>query len=115
PPDLVARHPPAQRSAARMLVLRRDAETIEHRAFIEFPQFVRPNDIVVLNDTRVVPARVFGEEGTIELLFLGELEPNIWKCLVKPGRKMRKGVRIRVGGRSGEVRALCEDGERIIA
>jgi len=115
PPDLIARHPPEQRNAARMLVLRRDAQTIEHGNFVQFPQFVRPSDVVVLNDTRVVPARVFTEDGTVELLFLAELEPNIWKCLVKPGRKMRKGARIRVGGRSGEVRALCEDGERIIA
>jgi S-adenosylmethionine:tRNA ribosyltransferase-isomerase len=115
PPELIARHPPAQRDAARMLVLRRDSQTIEHRAFAEFPEFVRANDIVVLNDTRVVPARVFADEGKIEMLFLREMEQNVWKCLVKPGRKMREGANVRVGGCRGEVRAICAEGERIIA
>jgi len=88
PEDLIARHPPAHRDDARMMVLHRTTQTIEHRGFRDFPSFVRDGDLVVLNDTRVIPARVFSDDGRIELLFIEELREKIWKCLVKPGRRM---------------------------
>jgi S-adenosylmethionine:tRNA ribosyltransferase-isomerase len=115
PPELIARHPPAQRDASRMLVLRRDGNTIEHRRFTDFPDFIHANEMVVLNDTRVVPARVFTDDRKIELLLLAEVAPHVWKCLVKPGRKMRKGASISLGDRRGVVRTVCEEGARIIA
>src|SRR5438105_15766995 len=91
PPELIARRPLARREESRMMALDRAAQRIEHRMFVEFPGFVREGDLVVLNDTRVIPARAFSDDGKIELLFL---EPaaageNTWKCMVKPGRKMR--------------------------
>jgi S-adenosylmethionine:tRNA ribosyltransferase-isomerase len=82
--------------------------------FREFPSFVGAEDLVLLNDTRVVPARVFSDDGRIELLFLEALRENAWKCLVKPGRKMREGALVHVQDVPGVVVEICPDGERII-
>jgi S-adenosylmethionine:tRNA ribosyltransferase-isomerase len=70
---------------------------------------------VVLNDTRVIPARVYSDDGQIEFLFLEAVRENVWKCLVKPGRRMRIGKKVTVTGATGEVLEICPDGERIIA
>ena len=98
-----------------MMVLHRASETIEHRTFADFPSYTREGDLVVLNDTRVIPARVFSDDGKIELLFLEPAGPGAWMCMVKPGRKMRIGAELRIGGVRGTVTDLCPDGERIIA
>ena len=123
PDELIARYPAARRDESRMMVLHRADQRIEHRMFGEFPSFTRAGDIVVLNDTRVVPARAFSDDGRIEFLFLealaGELAPaglrSVWKCLVKPGRRMRVGAEVRLGGIRGQVIGIEPDGERIIA
>ena len=115
PEHLIARHPPAGRSDARMLVLHRDSQRIEHRAFVDFPAYLQPGDLAVLNDTRVIPARVFANEGKLELLFVSRAEPALWTCLVKPGRKARVGVQVRIGEACGIVeRILSPAGERVI-
>ena len=114
PEDLIARHPPPHREDARLMVLHRDAQTIEHRSFRDFPSFVRERDLVVLNDTRVIPARVYSDDGRIELLFLEEVRDRAWKCLVKPGRKMQLGALVHVRDVPGVVLEICPDGERII-
>jgi len=120
PDDLIARHPAEQRDASRMLVLLRDTQRIEHRRFAEFPAYLREGDLVVLNDTRVIPARAFSDDRKIELLFLEQIaapaaEDRVtWKCLVKPGRKMRLGALVHVGGVAGVVRGIEPEGERII-
>jgi S-adenosylmethionine:tRNA ribosyltransferase-isomerase len=127
PEDLIARHPAERRDGSRMMVLRRQTQTIEHRAFADFPSYLRGGDLVVLNDTRVIPARVFSDDGKVELLFLenlnvsGKISPrppgcgSIWRCLVKPGRKMRLGAEVRIGGVRGVVNGIEPDGERVIA
>ncbi|HEY3899819.1 MAG TPA: tRNA preQ1(34) S-adenosylmethionine ribosyltransferase-isomerase QueA [Chthoniobacter sp.] len=115
PEDLIARHPLARREDSRMMVLHRDEERIEHRCFWEFPTFLREGDLVVLNDTRVIPARVFADGGKIELLFLEAVREQVWKCLVKPGRRMRIGATVEVRGVKGVVEEILPDGERIIA
>lgn len=115
PPELVARYPLPRRDASRMLVLDRTEGTISHRSFTDFPSYLRDGDLVVLNDTRVIPARVFSDDGRIEMLFLEPVDAKIWKCMVKPGRKMRLGARVLVKGCGGEVREILPDGERIIA
>src|SRR4249920_3889368 len=89
PPELIAARPLPRRQDARMMVLDRTRQTIDHRQFVELLQFVRPGDLLVLNDTRVRPARRFSDDGAIEFLFLEQLDPRRWRCLVKPGRKMR--------------------------
>ncbi len=119
PERLIARHPPAERSAARMMVLHRADRRIEHRAFAEFPDYLRPGDLAVLNNARVIPARVFAQTaygGTLKLLVVQRPEPTLWICLVKPGRKARVGAVVRVGGVSGVVERVLpgEDGERVI-
>ena len=114
PERLIARYPPAARSGARMMVLHRAERRIEHRAFTDFPGFLRPGDLAVLNDARVIPARVMANGGALELLVVARPEPTLWTCLVKPGRKARSGATLRVGGVRGTVEAVLADGERVI-
>ena len=115
PDDLIARYPLPRREDSRMMVLHRDGERIEHRQFRDFPTFLRDGDLVVLNDTRVIPARVFSDDGKIELLFLESVRENVWQCLVKPGRKMRLGAIVHVRGVAGVVEEILPEGERVIA
>jgi len=114
PEGLIARYPLPRREASRMMVLHRDGERIEHRSFAEFPAFLRQGDRVILNNTRVIPARVFSDDGKVELLFLEAAGELAWKCMVKPGRRMRVGREVTVGGIRGCVREVLESGERLI-
>ena len=115
PDELIARHPLPRREDSRMLVLHRADQRLEHRLFRDFATFLRPGDLVVLNDTRVIPARVFSDDaGRIELLFLEALREHVWKCLVKPGRKMRLGATVTIRGTTGVVIGIEPEGERII-
>jgi S-adenosylmethionine:tRNA ribosyltransferase-isomerase len=114
PDELIARYPLPRREDSRMMVLHRDGERIEHRHFRDFPGYLSAGDLVVLNDTRVIPARVFSDDGKIELLFLEIVRENVWKCLVKPGRKMRLGATVRVQDVEGVVVGIEPEGERLI-
>ena len=115
PDDLIARHPLPRRDASRMMVLHGAAQRIEHRMFADFPTYLHDGDLVVLNDTRVIPARAYSDDGKIELLFLEATGDAIWKCLVKPGKKMRVGASIVVAGNRGTVTEILPEGERLIA
>src|SRR5262245_43763023 len=110
PEELIARYPLPRREDSRMMVLHRDGERIEHRQFRDFPAYRCEGDLVVLNDTRVIPARVFSDDGKIELLFLEIVRENVWKCMVKPGRKMRMGATVRVRDVEGIVVGIEPDG-----
>ena len=114
PEDLIASHPPAERGASRMLVLDRASGTIEHRYFKDFLSYIRPGDLAVLNDTRVIPARVFSDDGKIELLCLDRHSPTEWRCLVRPGKKMKPGRTVEVGGVVGTVAEVLPNGDRIV-
>ena len=114
PPELIASRPLKLRSASRMMVIYRDSGVIEHRAFAEFETFMRPNDLLILNDTRVIPARVFSDDGMIELLCLDRLSPLDWRCLVRPGKKMKPGRTVVVGGITGSVVETYENGDRLV-
>jgi S-adenosylmethionine:tRNA ribosyltransferase-isomerase len=114
PLELIARRPLPERQEARMMVLDRARQTIDHRKFVELPQFVRPGDLLVLNDTRVRPARRFSDDGVIEFLFLEQLDPQRWRCLVKPGRKMRIGAMTMLDGVAVRVEKICLEGERVV-
>ena len=114
PDELIARHPLPRREDSRMMVLHRAEQRIENRMFRDFPSFLREGDLVVLNDTRVIPARVFSDDGRIELLFLEAVRENTWKCLVKPGRKMRLGALVHIREVVGVVVGIEPEGERII-
>ena len=115
PRELIAQRPPARREDSRMMVLHRDAQTIEHRQFHELTKFLQPGDLLILNDTRVLPARRFSTDGTIEFLFIDQIEPRRWKCLVRPGRKMRVGVTTKIDETTLRVEEITPDGERIMA
>lgn len=82
--------------------------------FSDFETFLKPDDLLVLNDTRVIPARLFSDDGKIELLFLNGESPTRWRCLTKPGRKMKIGRTIQIGGITGTVVAIFENGDRLI-
>ncbi len=115
PRELIAQRPLQRREDSRMMVLHRGEQTIEHRQFRELKTFLQPGDLLVLNDTRVLPARRFSDDGVIEFLFLERLGPARWKCLVKPGRKMRVGATAKIDNVALRVEQITLDGERIVA
>ncbi|MEX1049040.1 MAG: tRNA preQ1(34) S-adenosylmethionine ribosyltransferase-isomerase QueA [Akkermansiaceae bacterium] len=112
PPELIAARPLAERSASRMLIVHRDSGRIEHRMFRDFPEYLRPDDLLLLNDTKVIPARVFSDDGKKELLCLDRLSPLEWRCLVRPGKFMKTGRTVTVGGISGTVMEVYDNGDR---
>src|SRR6266478_1389354 len=114
PRELIAQWPPARREDSRMMVLHRDAQTIEHRQFHELKRFLRPGDLLVLNDTRVLPASRFSNDGAVEFLLLERLGPRRWKCLVKPGRRMRVGASAQIDDAILQVEHITADGERVV-
>src|SRR6266567_3193589 len=115
PRELIAQRPPEHRGDSRMMVLHRHTQTIEHQQLRELKTFLQPDDLLVLNDTRVLPARRFSNDGAIEFLFLQRLGPRRWKCLVKPGRKMRLGATATIDNATLQVEKISSDGERIVA
>jgi len=115
PRELIAQRPLRRREDSRMMVLDRAAQTIEHRQFRELKTFLQPGDLLVLNDTRVLPARRFSDDGVIEFLFVERLGTRHWKCLVKPGRKMRAGATAKIDNVTLRVETVTSDGERIVA
>lgn len=114
PPELIASEPLADRSSSLMLVVHRASGTFEHRHFSEFASFLGNGDLVVLNDTRVVPARFFSNDGKREILRVEAESPTSWRCMVKPGKKFRLGHSIEIGGSTGTVRGIEENGDRLI-
>jgi len=115
PPELIAQHPPEERGASRMMVLDRAAGTISHKMFSDFSGYVSSDDLLVLNDTRVVPARYFSNDGKKELLRLEVMSATRWKCLARPGKKLRVGKTIEIGDARGTVVEVCEEsGDRVI-
>jgi len=115
PAELIAQRPLPRREDARMMVLRRDAQTVEDRRFVELKTLFSPGDLLVLNDTRVVPARKFSDDGGIEFLFVERLGRARWKCLIKPGRKFRVGATTKIDHVIARVEEVLPDGERIVA
>lgn len=115
PEELIATRPLPRRDDSRMMVLDRREERIEHRKFAELGEFLEPGDLLVLNNTRVVNARRFSDDNRIEFLFLNQLGPARWKCLVRPGRKMRVGAMATIEGTAVRVEEICPDGERIVS
>ena len=114
PPDLIADRPTERREQSRMLVLDRTAEMITHRQFADFPSFLSPEDLVVLNDSRVIPARLHDATGKIEMLLLEQRDPLHWTAMVRPGKKMRIGAIVEVAGTSAAVTEILADGTRLL-
>jgi S-adenosylmethionine:tRNA ribosyltransferase-isomerase len=114
PAELIASEPLAERAASRMLVVHRGNGNIEHRHFSDLLSYVREGDVLALNDTRVVPARFFSNDGRKELLRLEVLGPRRWRCMVKPGKKLRVGDSIVIGAATGQVMEVLENGDRVM-
>lgn len=113
PPGLIADRPAERRDESRMLVLHRSDGRVEHRRFRDFPEYLHPGDIVALNDSRVIKARLLSGDGRFEIFLLECHGHNTWKCLARPGRKLREGTRVPIAGTVAEVTAVLPGGERI--
>jgi S-adenosylmethionine:tRNA ribosyltransferase-isomerase len=114
PTELIATTPTARRDESRMLVVHRTSGRIEHRSFRDFPSYIGEGDIVALNDSRVIKARLLTDPPGIEIFLLENLGGTLWKCLVKPGRKLRPGTRVAIAGTTAEVVDVLPGGERIM-
>ena len=120
PEELIAQDPLEDRSGSRLLVLDKETGEIKHRMFRDITEYLRPGDCMVINDTKVIPARLIGSKiGTdakIEVLLLKRKENDVWETLVKPGRKAKPGTRISFGDGLlvGEVIDVVEEGNRLI-
>lgn len=115
PRELIAQRAPERREDSRMMVLRRNEQTIEHRQFAELKMFLCPRDLLVLNDTRVLAAKRVSSDGAIEFLFVERIGPRRWKCLLKPGRKMRVGATAKIDNVTLRVEEILPEGERVVS
>ena len=119
PESLIAQHPAEKRDHARLLVLNKETGETEDEYFYDIIDYLKPGDVLVMNDTRVIPARLFGhregKEESIEVFLLLNIEGKNWECLVRPGKKMKIGTKVIFSEElSGEVKDIKEDGNRII-
>lgn len=120
PQGLIAQEPLAQRSGSRLLVLDRDSGDMEHVIFNDLTRYVNEGDCLVLNDTRVIPARLLGTRadtgGKIEIVLLKNITGDVWEVILKPGKRAKPGVRFIFGGGEliGEIIEVREDGNRLI-
>ena len=120
PPELIAQTPLERRDGSRLLVLDKATGETEHRHFYDLPEYLRPGDCLILNNSRVLPARLLGHRvpggGACEILLLIDKGDNVWECLVRPGKKLRKGARVSFG--DGELTAEIvdelPDGNRLV-
>ena len=120
PKELIAQDPLEDRSSSRLLHLSLEDGSIEHRHFTDILDYLREGDCLVINDTRVIPARLYGHKeetgALIEILLLKRRENDTWECLVKPGKKARPGARIVFGDGilKGEIIDVVDEGNRLI-
>ena len=121
PERLIAQHPAEKRDHSRLMVIDRKTGTVEHKHFYDVIDYLNEGDVLVINDSKVIPARLYGhvegrEEALIELLLLRQHELDNWECLVKPGKRAKIGSRSIFGGGAliGEVVDIVEEGNRII-
>lgn len=120
PKELIAQDPLADRASSRLLVLDKKTGKTQHRTFRDIKEYLRPGDCLVVNDTKVIPARLLGcreeTKGKVEVLLLKRLSDNEWETLVKPGRRLRPGARLSFGDGllRAEVQEVMEEGNRRI-
>ncbi len=117
PKELIAQQPLARRDASRMLVLERATGKVQDAMFSDIGQWLRKGDLLVLNNTRVIPARIFGKlptGGTLELLLLREVEPGTWEALSRPSRKARPGATVQFGSHTATIVERKPEGMRVV-
>lgn len=120
PEELIAQTPLEKRDTSRLLVLDQHTGATKHMHFFDLPQLLRPGDCLVLNDSRVLPARLLGHRepggGAVEVLLLVDRGDKVWECLVRPGRKVRTGCKLSFGDGllTAEVVEVLENGNRLV-
>lgn len=119
PAELIAQTPIEKRDASRLLLLNKETGETQHRHFYELLEFLRPGDCLVLNNSRVLPARLIGHRptgGACEVLLLVDKGDNVWECLVRPGRKLKPGAEVIFGNGqlTATIEAEIEDGKRLV-
>lgn len=123
PKELIAQHPAEKRDMSRLMVLNREKETIEHKLFKDVIDYLDEGDCLVINDTKVIPARLYGKivsdtliNKDAEILLLKETEDRVWEAIVRPGKKLRKGAKLEFGDGilKGEIIEVLENGNRKI-
>ena len=120
PEELIAQDPLSDRASSRLMILDKQTGKVTHRIFRDITEYLKPGDCLVLNDTKVIPARLIGEReetgGKVEVLLLKRGEDNVWETLVKPGKKAKPGTRLVFGGGllRAEVVDIVEEGNRLI-
>ena len=120
PHELIAQTPIEKRDTSRLMTLDRATGVVGHHHFYDLPDFLRPGDCLILNNSRVLPARLVGQRlpggGICEVLLLNDRGENIWECLVRPGRKLRKGTKLSFGNGelTAEIVEQLEEGGRLI-
>ena len=114
PDELIARYPAARRDESRMMLLDREKQQITHLRFGDFVDLVQPTELVVLNDTKVIPARIRFPDRNAEILLLEEVDPLTWRCLVRPGKSFSVGRTFSIEGQVGTVIQIVDEGDRLI-
>lgn len=119
PKELIAQDPLKKRDDARLMLLDSSDGSIRHEIFSNIINYLKPSDCLVINDTKVIPARLYGSKAdtgaVVEILLLKRLDADSWECLVKPGKKLRPGARVRFSDRLfGEITDIVTEGNRII-
>jgi len=120
PPELIAKSPVEKRDSSRLMVLHRDDGHIEHRRFSDIVEYLKPSDILVVNNTKVIPARLIGHKkqtgGEVEILLLRPESENLWNCLVRPGRRLMPGAKVefKEGLMEAEIVEHREGGQRLV-
>ena len=119
PEELIAQTPLAHRDYSRLMTLDKNTGAVSHHHFYELPDFLRPGDCLILNNSRVLPARLIGHRptgGVCEVLLLQDKGDNIWECLVRPGRKLKPGAEVIFGEGQlkAHIEAEIEDGKRLV-
>ncbi len=103
PEELIAQVPIEKRDMSRLMVLNTKKQTIEHKIFSDVIDYLEEGDCLVINNTKVIPARLYGKKSTganVEFLLLKQLEGDIWECIVRPGNKLKPGTKVTFGDRN---------------
>ena len=120
PEEKIARHPAAKRDQSKMLVVNRESGDLQDKIFSDISSLIKPGDALVLNDTKVIPARIFGERiptgGKVEALLIEERGPGLWQAMLKPGRRMKPGGEVNINNSDNKftVSERLDDGTFLI-
>jgi S-adenosylmethionine:tRNA ribosyltransferase-isomerase len=114
PDELIARYPAERREESKMMLLERNSQQITHLSFRDFAELMRPGELTVLNDTKVVPARLRFADRNAEMLLVEQIDLSTWRCLVRPGKSFSLGRTFSIQGVVGKVVQIGDEGDRVI-